>query len=214
MRIQRLIVVLSGIAFALLSSLAFADVIYKWEDERGHPHYSDVPHDGAEQIEVEPAQTFRAPPTAIRSTEASAESAEAADQPAITYESFEIVSPRTEETFWNTGGNLNLTVSLQPGLQMGHRIQAYLDGRPLGELPTGTMTSSLSDVSRGQHQVYAVLRDEAGKTLRRTASVTFFVQQSTTQDNDRSKPGRPIPAPTGPVTRSQLPALPRTRTAR
>jgi len=214
MRIQLSSSVLSGIAFALLTSQVFADSIYRWEDERGHPHYSDVPRDGAEELDVAPAQTFRAPVVAPRAATPATEAAEADAQPAVVYTSFAIVSPRTEETFWNTGGTLNLTVSLQPGLQMGHRIQAYLDGKPLGELPAGTMTTTLSEVNRGQHSIHAELTDETGKILRRSANVTFFVQQSAEGNNDRAKPGPPIPAPTGPVTRSQLPAVPRTRTVR
>jgi hypothetical protein len=214
MHIQLSRVVLLSIGCALLSSPAFADTIYKWEDESGHPHYSDVPRDGAVEVDVEPAQTFSAPSTARRSSSSATQAPVDKDQMVTVYKTFEIVRPRTEETFWNTGGNLNLTVSLQPGLQVGHRIQAYLDGKALGETPAGMTTTTLSGLSRGEHKVHAEVRDETGKVIRRAPAVTFFVQQSTAQANDRGKPGPPIPAPTGPVARSQLPAMPRTRPAR
>ena len=39
---------------ALAAFPALADEIYRWVDEDGQVHYSDVPRDGAEQVELEP----------------------------------------------------------------------------------------------------------------------------------------------------------------
>jgi hypothetical protein len=180
----------------------FADGIYRWEDESGQLHYSDVPRKGAEEIDLEPAQTFSAP--AIVS---SAPSGGQSDTANTDYQVFAVGSPKSEETFWNTGGKLNVSVNLQPDLRPGHQIHLYLDGQPQGILRGGKTNMTLQEVYRGEHRVYAQVRDVNNRVLMETPAVKFFMQQTVSDDNQATKPAPGLPAvdPGEPVPRSQVP---------
>ena len=79
----------------LISLLIFtpvmADEIYKWADEDGQIHYSDVPKEGAAEVEIAPIQTFSAP-SVTASTASSSNDADA-NETMVNYESLEITSP-------------------------------------------------------------------------------------------------------------------------
>lgn len=168
-----------------LTSMAFAapamtDEIYRWVDGSGQVHYSDVPRDGAEQIEINPAQTFSSPATA-RSP-----SSTATEQPAATsaaaYDTFEIVSPTQEESIWNTGGVITVSVSPSPALKLGHSLRIYYDGKPIEANSPRATSVQLSEVHRGEHQISAEILDVTGRVLQQAAPVTFFYRQSSAKN--------------------------------
>ena len=162
----------------LILSPSLADEIYKWVDNDGQMHFSDVPHVGATEVDIAPAQTFSTPSLAAASSSAPAASKPADEPEALDYESMAITSPATEETIWNTGGEVTISVQLQPGLQTGHQIRLYIDGKPLPNLRPNTSSLQVSDVVRGQHQIRAEVRDENGKVLINAKPSTFFYQQT------------------------------------
>ena len=161
--------------FVMVPSIA--DGVYKWTDEEGQMHFSDTPHAGAQEIDIAPPQSFSlpAPPVSTSSSSAPDETADTAGQ--AVYKSLEISSPSTEDTIWNTGGQVSVAINLQPGLQTGHRIRVYMDGQQQ-DLPPRTSSTQLTDVPRGEHQLRTEVRDENGKVLIRSEPVTFFYQQT------------------------------------
>ena len=191
------------IAGVVAGTPALAEGIYRWEDESGLPHYSDVPRKGAEEVELEPAQTYSAPTLASSATAGNAPG----DTANPDYQAFAVSSPKSEETFWNTGGNLNVSLSLQPDLKSGHQIHAYLDGQPHGIIQGDKTSMLLKEVYRGEHKVYAQVRDVSNRLLMETPTVTFFMQQTMSEDNLATKPAPVLPLvdPTGPIPRSQVP---------
>jgi hypothetical protein len=190
---------------------ALADGIYRWEDDKGQPHYSDVPREGAEEVELEPAQTYSAP-AVVRPVTARNASASTAKSD---YQAFAVSSPKSEETFWNIGGNLNVSLSLQPKLQLGHQIHLYLDGQPQGLIQGDETSMSLQEVYRGEHKVYAQIRDLGNQVLMETPTVTFFVHQAVIQGSLAKKlaPGLPVIDPPESILRSEVPG-PRRRLVR
>jgi len=163
-----------ALAALFFSTSALADEIYRWVDGSGQVHYSDVPRDGAEQVELDPTQTFSAPKRS-RSSSAAAQP-QSTDQPAG-YTALEIVSPSQEETIWNTGGVISIAVSPTPALQPGHSINIYYNSSPVEKPPSAT-TAQLSEVVRGEHRITAEVLDASGKILKRAAPVTFFYRQT------------------------------------
>jgi hypothetical protein len=153
-----------------------ADEIYKWVDEYGQVHYSDVPQDGATEVEIAPIQTFSAP--SVTASTSSSNDDKDANETLVNYESMEITSPATEETIWNTGGTVTIAVRTRPGLQIGHQIRMYLDGKPLPNLAPGTSSQQVSEVVRGEHQLRAEVWDENGVILIKANPSTFFYQQT------------------------------------
>jgi hypothetical protein len=180
---------------ALLASFlmapAFAQGIYKWEDENGQIHYSDMPHKGAAEVEMQPLQTFSMPDAAEDSTSAAEENAVADDA----YQSIQITSPDGEETIWNTGGNVTVSLSLLPRLQTGHKVRLFMDGKLLADMPQGQDSVELTSIERGEHSMRAEVQDQTGATLITSEPVTFFYQRTTVNSRtDTGLPGQPGPS--------------------
>ena len=170
---SRAILVLLGLL--VMPQLA-AEEAYVWTDEDGVVHYSDRPVPGARRIELAEPNSSRSPaPRRAARDEAGAEQQPEDDAP-FRYESFEIVSPRAEDTLWNIEGVLNVSMSLSPPLQPGHQVRVYFDGSP--QMASGTSVQ-LQEVWRGVHNVQAEVLDGTGKMLIRTRTNRFYVQQTT-----------------------------------
>jgi hypothetical protein len=149
---------------------------YRWVDENGVVHYSDKPQPGAEEVELESAPAVSTPPP--RRTPASRRTAEGeqASDAAVGYDTLEIASPAAEETLWNLGGVLNVSLDLQPALKQGHQLRVYFDGNP--QLLNSTQFQ-LQEVYRGVHNLQAEVLDENGELLIRSQPNRFYVQQTT-----------------------------------
>lgn len=165
------------LVFVLMGSMvglpAQADTIYRWVDANGLVHFSDVPREGAQEVELSPQSSFRMPAAA-----SSVPSAERETVGVSLYESLAISSPTEEQTIWNTGGVINISVSPTPALRTGHGIRLYYDGQPLQEQPLRTTSMQLSEVYRGEHTLRAEIVDASGQVLIRSTPVTFFYRQT------------------------------------
>ena len=171
---RKLIPLLLSVIFVVPS---FAEGIYKWVDEDGQTHFSDVPRDGAEEVELGPAQTFSLPAAATSSSATTLNDDAVEDDDEVKYESLVVTSPTQEETIWNTGGIVTVGVYLQPGLQLGHQIRVSLDGTAVS-VEERSSSVQLSDVTRGEHTITAEVQDVRGNVLITSAPVTFFYQQT------------------------------------
>lgn len=165
--------------FILLGLLAAAGVLaeaYTWTDEDGVVHYSDRPQPGATVVELETKSPRRPRPTTQATSPSTTNNANAAQDAAFSYESLEVSSPAAEETLWNIGGTLNVTLSLNPPLQPGHQVRVYFDGTP--RTVQGT-SFQLEEVHRGVHNLQAEVIDDTGQLMIRSQPNRFYVQQNT-----------------------------------
>ena len=176
----------------LYAATLAAEPAWTWVDANGRRHYSDRPVEGATRVELLGAQSFQsgqpAPPTRATRDATTPSTSTAADG----YRSFTISSPTNEETLWNLGGILNVTVGIEPALQPGHRMDAYLDGQRV-VIAALSQQFTISEVERGLHTLYAVIRDASGRELRRSPEVTFMVQQTSVQSPPTGPTVRPPP---------------------
>src|SRR5262249_43907992 len=144
------------------------------------------------QVELSGAQTFgttqRPSPPAADRPAGPAKATSAADR----YRSFNIVSPRQQETLWNVGTVVNVQVQLDPPLQPGHLLDVYVDGQRRN-LNTASTELTLEDVYRGVHTIQAVVVDGSGAEVVRSLATTFMVQQSSIQNPTNDSPTRPQP---------------------
>lgn len=164
--------------FILLGLLAAAGALaeaYKWTDENGVVHYSDRPEPGAEVVELESSSSRRPQPATRPRASADTNAAANAAAPAFRYETLEISSPAPEETLWNIGGVLNVTLALTPSLQDGHQVRVYFDGTP--RTVQGS-SFQIEEVHRGVHNLQAEIIDETGKLMIRSLPNRFYVQQN------------------------------------
>lgn len=165
-----------GCSLLLAANALPAEEAYRWVDADGVVHYSDRPQPGAEQVQLESAP---APGTRLRSVApASDRQADNDEQPddATGYESLTVSSPAAEETLWNIGGTLNVTLDLQPSLQPGHQVRVYFDGE-LREV--GGLQFQIEEVFRGVHNIQAEVVDANGELKIRSETNRFYVQQTT-----------------------------------
>jgi len=183
------------LAFLCSTASVEAQPIWTWVDSAGVRHYSDRPVDGAEQIEVSSPQTYSPPGStaAPRVTPAPATTPTqqtSASASTSAYRSFAIASPAADETVWNIGGTLTVSVTLEPALAPDHRIDVYFDGRRLG-LDQQSTSVSIPEVYRGTHTLQAVVIDSRTRSeIQRTPVQTFHVQQTSVQ-NPQSPPQGP-----------------------
>jgi len=168
---MRLGILLIGLLVAMNSG---AETIYKWVDDAGQVHFSDVPRQGAVEVVIAPVQTFSSPSPTQRLLPASAEN----DDQTGNYTLVEISSPAAEETIWNTGGLVTVAVSLQPGLKMGHQIVLYMDDRQVAVLPQMSSSLQLQNVERGARQLRVEVIDENGTKVISSPITTFYYQQT------------------------------------
>jgi len=157
-------------ALALLST-AVAEDAWKWTDKDGVVHYSDVPREGAEVVNLSEYKKK----TGARISESTTLSRRAEEPEEFNYETLAIASPAAEETLWNIEGVLDVSVTISPNLLPGHRIRLYFDGDAQDILGTSTQ---LTDVYRGVHNLHAEVIDATGVVVTRSDPVRFYVQQN------------------------------------
>jgi len=161
----------------LLGSLVQAQQAYRWTDENGQIHYSDRPAPGATEVRLSGAQGYSPATSTTQSAPTSPAEDEPAEDPRAAYTVFNIVQPAQQETLWNIGATLNVQVDVQPALQAGHHLGAFLDGNLIDVGATGTQFQ-LTDVFRGLHDLQAVILDSSGEEVLRSLPVSFMVQQT------------------------------------
>jgi hypothetical protein len=99
------------------------------------------------------------------------------------FSDFRITRPLAEETFWGTGNTVVVTWESSQPIPAEFQVVLFVDGKSRQGQGSGSMSLVLD---RGEHQVFAELRDERKRRIITTPVVTFFVQQ---QSVDRSRPG-------------------------
>lgn len=161
---------------------------WRWVDANGTVHYSDRPVPGAEEVYLPDASP--APPrpstTAPSGPRAAATANGDSDDGAATaYTRLAITSPAADETLWNLGGELNVSVAVAPALQQGHGITLYYDGAPVNATPATGSSFTVTEVYRGSHTVHAEIVDARNMPLMRSVPVQFFVQQTSIQNRAR-----------------------------
>ncbi len=170
--------VILSVAGLLLAAAAMASgEAYRWVDEDGVVHFSDVPREGAERVVLQQPNV-----TETRNAGSRRSATESGNQPAeptapFRYESIEVVSPAAEETLWNIEGVLTVSVAVTPALQPGHQVRVYFDGEE--RTTTNSTSVQIDEVWRGVHNVQAEVINDTGQLMIRSQPNRFYVQQNT-----------------------------------
>jgi hypothetical protein len=187
---------------------AAAQDVWKYVDEQGVTHYTDQFVPGAVKVQLSSGNTTAAEP-AGNAGPATSGTTRAAPQRA--YRVFQIVRPANQDSVVNTGGALQVAMTLEPALLSGHTVTLYLDGKLVTEYPPSSLDHELQNVPRGEHTLVGVIIDENARRVLETAKVTFTLRQKSVLMNPPVGPSvRPPPkAPTTPraPTRGSQPAF-------
>ncbi len=146
---------------------------YKGLDEEGNVVYSDTPFENAEKITPPPITVIDAPKVIPKQ-----EVVEEKKQTETKYTKFSITAPKNDQTIWNEPA---LTVSLQlnPALATaeGHTIWLMMDGKPLVK-KSQSLSLQIGRADRGEHKLQAQVRNEKGKIIKRTKSITVHIKNT------------------------------------
>ncbi len=159
--------------FLLLSlTTAFASEVYFSRDKNGNVVFSDRPSANSEIHTVKDIPTV---PAFVAQT--AQEQPKDNQQPIAEYTTLTIVAPANELTI-PTGHTGNITVSgvLSPGLRSTDTIY-LLDHQTIIQQGRKT-TFKLSNLPRGEHKFQLVVRDNKGKDLISSNTVTVYVQRA------------------------------------
>ena len=178
-----LISALVTLVFFLLPLAAFSQgEIYKVVDKDGNVTVTDQrPGAGAEPMDLPPLSVIE---TDVQVPETSATAtATAADQepkPPTSrelrklYRDFAIMQPQPEQTFWGTANTVFVSWGSSEAASPEMSVMLFVNGKGQKAPATGGVGLTLE---RGEHQVYAELRDERGRRIVTTKTVIFFVKQ-------------------------------------
>ena len=163
----------------LTFSVTASAALYRYVDENGDVVYTDRPVPGAEPVSPGTITVVPAPPKSQVEIEVDlGRPAESSDRATQTEKAFQvrIVSPRPDEGVRANDGRVPVEVAVEPRPKRDTRLRfrAFLDGQPTGPV-SDQPRWILSDVPRGTHTLEAVVLDEKGQELARSAPVTFHV---------------------------------------
>jgi len=186
--------VISLTGFFLLSvSLAWAGDVWKVVDEDGNVVYTDQPpEDGSPPMKLPELSIIE---TDIQVNQKPADGD--GEVKALTsgelrrlYRDFRIIRPLPDETFWGTASTVVFTWGSSTPITPDLNVRLFVDGK-VQETPVAGAVSLTLD--RGEHKVFAELRDARNRRIMKTKPVTFFVKQNSVNFNR----ARPAPTPHG-----------------
>lgn len=167
------------LAFFLLPLAAFSQgEIYKVVDENGNVTFTDQrPATGGEPMDLPPLSVIE---TDVQVPDTPATAADQEPKPPTSSElrkqfrDFSITQPEQEQTFWGTANTVVVSWGSSQAIPPEMSVTLYVDGAGQKAPATGGVSLTLE---RGEHQVRAELRDERGRRIVTTKTVTFFVKQ-------------------------------------
>lgn len=176
------------LAILMASPVVFAEgEIYKVVDENGNVTFTDQrPSSDAQPMNLPPLSVIKSDVESSAAAAAAAQAeAENARPPSPRdlrklFSDFSITRPLPEETFWGTANTVVVTWASSQQILPGMKVMLYVNGKAQEAPPEGGVSLTLD---RGEHQVYAELRDERNRRIISTDPVTFFVKQNSVNFN-------------------------------
>jgi|SRR5688572_10612681 hypothetical protein len=180
----------------LLAAAAQATTYMRVEKD-GSKTYSDRPLPGGQEVVIESAQTYSAPPAPTPvDPSRSPEQQQVLDAANFRYSC--ALTPRADETFQNPE-SIVLAVQLTPQLRPGDQVQFSMDGAGIANEENAT-SRTVEFPDRGSHTASVQITDRSGKSVCSVSS-TFHVQRAGLNSPTRQTappPPRPTPHPRPP----------------
>jgi len=172
--------------FVLASLCAVSTALattYVRVEKDGSKTYSDRPLPGGQPIDLQPAQSYSAPPQPSTGSRIGYAQEEVDN---FTYGSC-TVTPANDSTF-NNPESVPISVATSPPLRPNDTVILKVDGQNAG--PPGTMNFTMTPVNRGTHTVSVTITSRTGRQVC-SASASFHVMRPSVN----SPVNRPRPTP-------------------
>jgi hypothetical protein len=170
-------VLVSLFFLAIFSAPVSAANIYKVVDEDGNVTYTDQkPSSGAQPIDLPPLSVVETTKPDMPAAVSGADEEKPATPRDLRkqFSDFRIIQPQNEETFWGTANSVVVSWGSSQPIPEDMKVVLYVDGDARNVPGSGSVNLTLE---RGEHQVYAELRDARNRRVITTDTVTFFVKQ-------------------------------------
>lgn len=190
--------------FMVLLPLAAEAAVYRYVDKDGVVHYTDQPPDkSAKPAKLPPLHTMSpitpvaptgpvvapAAPPAVRTP---LDDTKPAVPTPLGELRLSMVTPRPDQTFRSAERIVPVTVALDRPLPEGHGLVYFLDDTAQGTEPVRELSTTLTEVERGEHRVSAAVVDASGAEITRTQPVTVHLKPPTV--NGPASPRPRVPA--------------------
>ncbi|HET8849248.1 MAG TPA: DUF4124 domain-containing protein [Marinobacter sp.] len=157
----------------ILASLTASAEVYRHVDAQGNVTFSDEPMEGGEVVRVKPVTTITLPkPEVVQQPERLREEVE---REGSAYEQLGFLFPGNNEAFHSGSGDVTFEVFSEPGLQPDHKYEVTLDGQPVGQSTSGSIT--VNNMDRGTHNAGVHIVDENGVQVKSGEPVTFTIHR-------------------------------------
>lgn len=180
-------------AIALVLAATASAQVYETRDKDGNVVYTDQPPGPDAKPKDLPGLSIISPdpagaPPQLTAGEGEGGAEEVTDIRELRkgYRDFRLVSPQAEQNFWGTENQAVAAWETRFALQEGMQVTFVLDGQ--SQDPTTDTSMTMGDLDRGEHVIYAELRDARGRFVARTDPVTFYIKQYSANFNARPQP--------------------------
>ncbi|MDA0271703.1 MAG: hypothetical protein O3C68_00415 [Proteobacteria bacterium] len=152
---------LTTLLLALTSSFVWAEEVYREVNDAGVPSFSDQAMPGAEPVTVRKTSTFT--DTTYQQNQLKRQNADSLTPEKIDYHLL-VTNPPNGSAIRDNAGNLNLTISISPSVQSGHRAELLMDGIKIRDI-RGNGDIALTNVDRGTHAFTIRVIDNDGNVV-------------------------------------------------
>jgi len=181
----------------VLAGPAPAKDIYKARAADGSVIFSDKPIPGGQVIHIKDIPTVSLPKHNKGGAISYPLKPGSVQGSIARYEKLEITTPVNGSTLENQSGELNVVLSLKPGLQSGHKYRLVLDTKPI-DPPTIRSAFRLNNLDRGEHTLQGQVVDKDGLPIIASEVVTIHVHRPAIEQNSNEQtPPPPQTTPEG-----------------
>lgn len=151
--------------------------VYRKFHPDGVVEFSDQPSKDSEELKIEELPTYKFTP-AVPAAPKLTPRPKQQTKPGLAspYTSLTINSPGRNETIRANSGDIDVKLTLVPGLQyyQGHQFEYLLDGKSVLK---ADRAQTLKNISRGTHSLVVQVIDKNNKVLIHSGSVSFHVMR-------------------------------------
>jgi hypothetical protein len=163
-----------SISFSFFS-VVVADNIFIWKDAKGIIHYGDSPPESAkaQAVDLPELTVIKDYGKLYKPVLTTKEQGLVKDKSKQLYSKLSIIVPTNKQAIRANDGDVTVMLSLKPKLLPNHQLSIFLDDKKMAE---GALRMvNLTNLDRGDHTVYTVIKDAKNKEVIRSKAVVFTV---------------------------------------